>query len=846
MNLNTPGSKVLLPIDPYLNEIAEKLFSSPTHSLVLTATPGSGKTTRIPPALLKKIQAQKTHGAIWVLQPRRIAARSAATRVAQEMGTSVGGETVGYQVRFEKRCTDKTKIVYLTEGTLSRILVSNPYLEGVEILILDEFHERSIHTDLALAMALQIQTTVRPDLKILVMSATLLAKPLATFLGGAKILDIPGNIFPIETQFEPQPLGRLSPFALADKLASRVIAFSNNSAVKDILVFLPGKKEIEILKEVLLEARGARKIETLHGQLDLESQAQVLAPQTASSPLRIILSTNVAETSLTVDRVNCVIDSGLSRILETDFDLGIESLRLKQIPKFSATQRTGRAGRQGAGFCHRLWTRDEDLHLEESSQPEILRVDLAPTLLTLAQFGVRDFSAFPFFETPPAQRIRQATQLLGELGLLKDQKLTRAGHEVVESALDFRLASALSFGKDSIEASPTEIIESILEISDYSPLEKRNLQNTLSIETSKTKKVLFRPADRQALVSGLALRGFPDRVGKCRDLICQNGIMVGGRGLEFSDEAKNSLAEFSRREGYPCFFIAPYPFETRKDGKKIAKVEKVFPVKKSDLVLLGADAIHNNTEFSWNSKKLQIEGKYFQAYHDLPLGSAHPTSDSVSETHDWQQALEIFLKFTVKDLPRFLTETHVAFASLVLRFYFLEPLKILPTGNFKLWEPLVFERAVREYFEFSNTKKLSLLSWAEFPFTDFIEFLVPWDLKILLQKEAPERIEVPSGMSHAIVYGGLGSTDIAPKLSVRLQEVFGWQKSPAIGGGKIPLVLELLSPGYKPIQTTRDLASFWKGVYQQIRGELRAQYPKHSWPDDPLNAVAVAKGRRRV
>lgn len=825
-----------LPIDAHLGTISEALSKSPTGCLVLTAAPGSGKTTRIPPFLSQTLKKR-----VWVLEPRRVAARASAERVAQEEGWQIGAGEVGYQVRFEKRFTNQTKLIYLTEGLLTRFLQSEPYLESCDILILDEFHERSIHTDLAIALAREIQTSVRPDLKIIVMSATLNAIELSSYLGNSPTLDIPGTVFPVDVSFEPHTPATTDLPSLWKRTADVTLSYANRKEIRDILVFLPGKREIQIVGDLLKSFSLNREIHSLHGSMDLSDQSKVLSDSRGPSQ-RVILSTNIAETSLTVSGVNCVIDSGLVRIMETDPQLGIEVLRPQRISKFSAIQRQGRAGRQGPGYCHKLWSRNDDLHLAPMGQPEILRVPLEEMFLRLLGLGV-NVNSFHFFTKPDDQKILQSFRVYETLGLTHQNKLSTLAQEALKLSLDIRLSAAVVWATTYLKTTKEEIIDSTLEIIDQPVGEKQNLRRVLDRELKTLQPIpgaeKFAIDSPNSLTRLIAARAYPDRIAKLRNRGSSDALMTGGRGLEITEQVVH--AHSNDKVLSDGFFVAPFPFEVKVRGHKVARVDKIFPISRREIEFLYSDKLKNSQTFEWDSQKRKVFGIEHVSLLGLPLTDSHPVGSKNLQTKSWELAQKVFLDFVALDLSRFLFFHDSKNGTYLNRKSFLQNRGLMSPersdGDLK--------HSLHSFLENIPDKNLGLLSWEDFPFLEFLGTILAWSEKQKIDSLAPQKIQVPSQSWHPIIYPGSEDPITKPRVSVRLQEVFGWSESPTLGNGKIPIVLELLSPGFKPLQITQDLASFWKGVYLNLRGELRARYPKHSWPDDPLNAMAVAKGKHR-
>ena len=844
-----------LPIDPHLPVIAESIKQH--KALVLVAEPGAGKTTRVPAALLQAGVTSSEHPAIVMLQPRRVAARAAASRIAEETG-QVLGQQVGYHIRFEKRLTQATRIRVLTEGILTRQLLEDPFLTGIGCVILDEFHERSIHIDLCLALLAEVRATVRPDLHILVMSATLDAEPVAKFLGGCPIHRVPGRVFPVETIYDD--------IASADPTEFRVAAAIDRGLARhegDLLAFLPGAGEISRAASELsrFQLDGDPMVLPLHGSLPFEEQKRVLEP---SSRRRVILATNIAETSLTIDGVRIVIDSGLHRSAGFDPRRGMDTLRLCRISKASAEQRRGRAGRTSSGVCYRLWTSKQQAALDDFDAPEIRRVDLAPTVLMLRAWGASDLSAC-WYEPPSPAAVDQAIRTLQQLDVLDDTTaLTELGREVSSIPAHPRVARLLMAGRQRPQEAAD--IAAILSEEDF-VLRDRSTRSPSSAGPSDLDHRLHllhqcramkfsdgcrsvgadphaarridRAADqlahslprsavggRQAGIedpTSLAMAAFPDRLAIRRSVDTATGM--DGSGLRLAPE---SAVRSTNPTEYPYLLALDVRHDERpstQGARSEATVRLAIALKLGDIERAAPHHLSRFTRAVYDADKDRMIGQSVLAYLGLPLkvdeGVAvdSETASSALVEYARQKVREIIEKS--EDCSAFLNRLSLL-------------AKHMPEHPWPLIDDAFLLSAVKQAA--AGSRSLSqMMSNLPTALRDSLEYPLPR----LLEEHAPTHLPVPTGNRIRITY----SATNPPVLPVRLQELFGLLDTPRIAGGRVAVVLQLLSPGYKPVQVTTDLRSFWTNTYQQVRKDLRARYPKHSWPDDPFTAAPVAKGR---
>ncbi len=838
-----------LPIDHTLPQLLDTLRSH--SSLVLVAPPGAGKTTRVPAALIRANILPNAAPNIIMLQPRRVAARASAQRIAEENNWQLG-QQVGYHIRFEKRYTPQTRIRVLTEAILTRILLDDPYLEGIGCVILDEFHERNIHTDLAIAFLREVQQTVRPDLKLIVMSATLDAEPVAAFLNDAPIIVSEGRTFQIDIAYRGARDVRIE-----DHVANVVDEALQQDGRGDILVFLPGIGEIERTRRALSRlTRNHIQVLPLHGSLSSEEQqlALRLAP---TGTRKIILATNIAETSLTIDGVRTVIDSGLARVASFDPDRGMDRLDLARISQASATQRAGRAGRQGPGSAYRLWPEIEQKHLALFNASEIQRIDLAPTLLALHAWGAKDARKFPWFESPAEELIIAGEQLLKLLGALEGGTLTDLGRQMQRLPIHPRIARLLIAAAGTRLLNDAITLAAILSddgraqprggssdplafIHSPPPHLSRIRDQLLNIMKSITSpKSSDRAAKDKAAASlpQLLLPAYPDRIAKRRGNDPNAAVMVNGTtgtvGARLAPESLTPALAAS-----PLFLALDVHHDPR-NRQAEAIVRSAIPIEESWLEQLFPTAIHTDNCLEFDPIKQKVIAFTRRFFYDLllqedPHGKVDPAqSGPILAAALAPRASELFLQNN--NANQLLARTSL------VRHYIWEV-----SGT--AW-PAFDDVQLRELLTEACSRKRTVTELTEsdaLPHT--LCNALPYPLDRQLDQLAPETIEVPTGSKIKIAYT-LPSNPLAvppaPILAVRLQELFGLLETPRIVNGRVPLLLHLLSPGYKPIQITSDLRSFWSSAYFEVRKDLRTRYPKHKWPEDPLTATPEAKGRPR-
>jgi ATP-dependent helicase HrpB len=864
-----------LPIDRYLPEVVDKLRRS--RSLVLVAPPGAGKTTRVPPAILRGGLLSKEHPNIVMLQPRRVAARASAERIASENHWTLGGEA-GYHVRFDKKLGPQTRIRVLTEGILTRQLLSDPFLEGIGAVLLDEFHERSLHTDVAVALLREVQQTVREDLMLVIMSATLEAEPAARFLGDCPIVRTEGRTFPVEIEHRPQ--GQ-SP--LPDQVANAVIDACARQAddAGDVLVFLPGAEEIRRTMS-RLESFATKEnvlVLPLYGSLPAEEQTRALRP---ADRRKVILATNIAETSLTIDGVRTVIDSGLARVAGYDPRRGLDRLELQQISKASATQRAGRAGRTAPGRCIRLWSQREQLALADFDLPEIQRVDLAGTVLSLHAWGKPDPRMFGWFEPPPEETLVAAERLLEMLGALSAGKITPLGNRLMSLPVHPRLARLLVSAVDANLLHEGATIAALLSEKDIARsegnyearqakvqgdsdltvrmqmleeaertrfagyLRDQGIDPMAARQVVKTRDELLRVAKRlgspiaatpsaagakvpgpprslreatQASQLLLPLLAYPDRVCRRRASDPKAATMVGGGGVRLAPESCVWQGEF---------FVALDARQDEWSTRNEALVRQASAIDVAWLEELFPQSIRRIQAAVYDESRSKVVGLNQTFYRDLLLQESR---DSAIDPDAATKALADALRSRARELVS--EDEHLA--ALMARMDFLKHAGVWRSEMAFNPESIVDDACLGATTLQQVKQNLRHVAGVLLPYPD-LQFL---------NEHAPDSIAVPTGNRIKLDWSAvqLSPTLRGPVLAVRLQEMFGMTETPRVAGGRVPVVVHLLGPNYRPVQITDDLKSFWATTYFQVRKDLRVKYPKHSWPDDPLTAPPVAKGR---
>jgi ATP-dependent helicase HrpB len=815
-----------LPIDAVLDDLARTLADR--NAAVLVAPPGAGKTTRVPLALLDEPWARGKK--IIVLEPRRIAARASAERMAHTLGERVG-ETVGYRVRFGSKVSRATRIEVVTEGIFSRQILDDPELSGIAAVLFDEFHERSLDADLGLALARDAQTGLREDLRILVMSATLDGARVAKLLGEAPVISSEGRAFPVETRY----LGRKQDAPLERQMAD-AIAIALRADPGSVLAFLPGAAEIRRTQNLLGERvhDAAIEIVPLFGALDAAVQDRAIAPAPKGSR-KVVLATSIAETSLTIEGVRIVVDSGVARVPRYEPDIGLTRLETVRASRAAVDQRRGRAGRTEPGVCYRLWDEPQTASLAAYTQPEILSADLSSLVLDLAQWGVSDPATLAFLDPPPAPALKEARSLLRELGALDaDGRITAEGNSLRALALPPRLARMIvDSHRLGAGAEAAEIAAVLTERGlggDSVDLDARleQFRRDRAQRASSARSLAQRWASQVAATEGppsedtspstgvMLAFAFPDRVARNRG----NGSFVLANGRGAAVDQASALARM------PYIAVAELT-GTAANGRILLAA----PIAQTEIELRFADQIETADEISFDRGALALRARRRKTLHAITLSEAplalKPSVETARVLADGLAAAGLDKLPWSKPLKQWRD-----------RVMFLRKAEGEP------WPDLSDDAlaAQREAWLVSALyDKTSLKEFSAGDLSDALMTLLPWELRARLEREAPMHFEAPTGTQLAIDY----EAEQGPTIAVRLQELFGLNTHPSIAKGAVPLVLELLSPAHRPVQVTRDLPGFWRGSYAAVRSDLRGRYPRHPWPEDPASAMPTRRVKPR-
>jgi len=819
------GVKFALPIDAVLPQVLDCLTQS--GRVVLQAPPGAGKTTRTPLAILESGQCP---GKILMLEPRRLAARAAAERMADTLGEKLG-ETVGYRIRGQSKIGPNTRIEVLTEGILTRMIQADPELPGVGAILFDEFHERSLAADLGLALAWELRETLREDLWLVVMSATLDAAPVAALLDDAPIVTSAGRSFPVELTYLPRPAPKDLPFeAQARSLILQAVADTEGG----ILVFLPGEAEIRRTKAALQDHLPKNCVlRPLLGNLPFAEQQLAIRPEAQKNMRKIVLATAIAETSLTIQDVRVVVDCGRARRARYDPEKGLQRLVTERVSKAEATQRAGRAGRVAAGRCYRMWARAEEGAMPAFAPPEIAISDLAPLALELAQWGSgpEDLA----FLTPPAPGPwAQAKALLGQLGALSDGRLTPHGAALAKLPLHPRLAqmllqagpraaplAALLSDRDILSTQncdltpaltaltrPTGNKEQAGPIRDHSALDriKQEAKRLSRLAPKGTREIALSPAQCLALA-------YPERVAQRRPGPQPRYIMAGGKGavLARDDSLANARYLVISDLGNPHFSTGPDP-----------KIRRALALGEAELREVFADQITWETLCHWSKRHRRVIANRSEMLGALSLTQEvwrdAPSEALAAAMVEGVQQMGLRLPKAAR-----LLQARVAAA---------------PPGQFPDLSDTALLEAAPEWLAPYLTGLTTEQDWKAFDPLPALEAYIGWAALRQLEKIAPAHFTTPLGRKITIDYSG-----DSPAIELRIQEIFGQTRHPMIGDH--PLKVTLLSPAHRPIQVTTDIPGFWTGSYADVRKDMRAQYPKHPWPEDPTQADPTLRAKPR-
>lgn len=853
--LDTP-----LPIDAVLAELTAALRQSP--NAVLVAPPGAGKTTRVPLALLEEpwVQGRK----LIVLEPRRLAARAAADRMARTLGENVG-ETVGLRVRLGSKIGRRTRIEVVTEGVFARMVLDDPALDGVAAVLFDEFHERSLDADLGLALALDAQGGFREELRLLVMSATLDGARVAKLLGDARVVRSEGRAFPVGTRY----LGR-DPNRRIEAEVTDAVLRALRAEPGSLLVFLPGQGEIRRVEALLRErvTDASVDIAPLYGALDRGEQDLAVGPARLGRR-KIVLATSIAETSLTIEGVRVVVDSGLARVPVYEPDIGLTRLETVRVSRASADQRRGRAGRTEPGICYRLWEEAATGSLEPFGRPEILTADLAPLLLDCAAWGVTDPASLAFLDPPPTPAVKEARALLVELGALdEDGRITDAGRRLRSLPLPPRLARM-------VVATAHEGAEPVQRAADLAAvLVERGLGGDAVDLAERLDRFRrdrsARAQDMRRLAQGWARTAYG------------SSLPLAGESLPSGPDPKLEPAAADRMRARPGPHPNPLPQAAEGEGPLLAlaypdRVAKARGKPGEYVMANGRGAVLDPHERLAREPFLAIaeiaggaaSARIVAAAGLSPAEVEEIAAERVVEAEEVSfdrgaralraRAVRRLGAITLSERPLPVPATEDA-ARILARGIAALGIGALPWSNgLAQWRERVMFLRRAEGEEWPDLSDAALAAAAENwlaphlvgktglsevgpdELGEALRALLPWSLQRRLEAEAPTHFEAPTGSRIPLDYGA----EEGPVLAVRVQELFGLPSHPAIAGGRMPLVLHLLSPAQRPIQITRDLPGFWRGSWAAVRADMRGQYPKHPWPEDPLNAEPTRRAKPR-
>ena len=819
--------KIDLPITEVIQETREILASE--NTLIVNAPTGAGKSTLLPLALMNEtwLKGQK----ILMLEPRRLAARTIAERMSSLLEEKVG-EAVGYRIRFDNKVSEKTRVEVLTEGILTRMLHSDNSLEGIGMVIFDEFHERSIYADVALALCREAQQVLRPDLRIVVMSATLNMPQLISLLNARAVVS-EGRQFPVKIKYTGTQDEMMLP-----ELTAKTTMTAINEEEGDVLVFLPGEFEIRRCEEILRKSLRGIAIHPLYGMLAQGKQWAAIMPD-RNGKRKIVLATSIAETSLTIEGIKVVVDSGYGRTSKYDGKTALSRLETVQISKDSADQRAGRAGRLSNGTCYRMWTKATHERLKEHRVPEIEEADLSSLVLDMAQWGINDVNSLTWLSPPPEPALEAASNLLHQLDALEDEKITEHGKAIHRLPCHPRIAHMLLMAEEDDNLALATDLAAILEERD--PLGKEaGIDINLRIEGlrrfrrerlssrkfSRIEKVadsyrrMFDIQPENEFEDGydsavMLVHAYPERIASARPgnnaqfQLANGSYAMAGHRDDLAHEAWLAVAHVDARQGTGKIFMAAALNPT--DLAPLVKEKEVI---------------------SWNTRDGGIN-----ATKDLRIGSIVLQSKPLPSPNP-DLILQAICKALVKEgewlLPFHEEVTQWQNRILSLRKWEtnstwpdVSTTKLLKTN--KQW----LSPYLNNIRHPEDLKKLNLL--------EILQSSLSYDQQQLMEKLVPSKIVVPTGSKIKLAYKPNGD---APILSVRLQEVFGLAETPTLNNGKIAVIMQLLSPGFKPVQITSDLKNFWNTTYHDVKKEMKGRYPKHVWPDDPWNEVPTRRTKK--
>jgi ATP-dependent helicase HrpB len=808
------------PVDLVIPELKSALLAK--SSAVLVAEPGAGKTTRVPLALREEAWLKGKR--IVMLEPRRLAARAAAKRMADTLGEAVG-ETVGYTVRLERKVSAKTRIEVVTEGILTRRLQSDAELGDTGLLIFDEFHERSLDGDLGLALSLDVQRGLRHDLRILVMSATLDSEKLSLHLDDAPVISARGRMFPVGVTH----LDKATRFTLADDTA-KAVARALREVKGSLLVFLPGEGEIRRVEELLQKAvPNTVDVRPLYGAMSLADQDAAIRPS-PEGRRKIVLATTIAETSLTIEGIEAVIDTGLKRAPRFDLASGMTTLETVRVSQASAEQRKGRAGRLGPGHCYRLWPEAETRALAAHDEPEIRSADLSGLALDMARWGVTAADRLPWFEVPPRAAFAQAQDVLKRLGALNaDNSITPHGRTMAELPLHPRLAHMVIAGKVKGAGQSAAEIAAFLSERDGAARDasidvEQRLLMLRGFSRERWKQTVKQIRDVASLAEDtgdvshgvLIALAYPDRIGRKR-----------GNRFQLADGGGAVLPEHDALNKSDWIAVATLDGAAGDGKARLAAALSLQDIEKHF-----ADLITETSGVFWDAKANAVKAGVTRKLGAIVL--QEKPSATIDPTLTAAAMLQGVSLMGLESLPW--TESARGFQA---RVKFLK--RVMPDAHFPDLSDETLSTTLRVWLSDYLTGMMRKSDLERLDMLSILQSLVPSDLLRKMETLAPQRMTVPGGGSYRIDYDVEGD----PVLSVRLQEMFGLKSAPEVAEGRARLKIELLSPAGRPVAVTQSLETFWANAYADVRKDMRGRYPKHLWPEDPTTAVAVAPRKLR-
>jgi ATP-dependent helicase HrpB len=826
-----------LPIDTALPSLKAALRDH--NAAVLVAPPGAGKTTRVPLVLAEESWAKEQR--ILVLEPRRLAARAAAERMARTLGQNVG-DTVGIRIRYDHKISRRTRVEIVTEGVFSRLIIDDPMLAGIGAVLFDEFHERSFDADLGLALARDVQQGLRPDLRLLVMSATLDGARVAALLGDAPVIESAGRAFPVETRYvgrDTRPI---------ERQIVETIMRATRAEQGSLLVFLPGVAEIRRTQGLLENSLDpSTDMVTLYGALTGDEQDRAIAPAPPGRR-KIVLATSIAETSITIEGVRIVVDSGLARVPRYEPEVELTRLETVRVSRAAADQRRGRAGRTEPGFCYRLWDEAQTVALEPFAKPEILAADLSSFALDLAAWGSTP-EQLAFLDQPPRAAFAEATALLAELGALdKDGRITDEGRHLRKLPLPPRLArmvvnsagtakartaarTALLVGERGLGGDDVDLRERLnVFLKDRSQRARlarqmaTDLARLAELPPAEAARAPVPAADdpRETLeehsVGALLALAYPKRIAKNRSGVAGSFLLANGRGAQID----------------PTSPLAREPFLSVAELTGSAAAGRILlaaPITLAEIEDHFSDRIEAREEVTFDTARLSLRGRRTRRLGALVLSDqpfpVQPNEETGLKLAAGIAAVGIDRLPWTKALRQWRDRVMFLHASEGERWPDLSDAALANTAGEWLAPALSTKTAFNDLTADELEAALSRL--------------LPWELARRLEADAPTHFAAPTGSRLPIDYQAEGG----PKIAIRVQELFGLDRHPTIAGGKVPLLIELLSPAHRPVQTTRDLPGFWRGSYAAVRADMRGRYPKHPWPEDPIAALPTRRAKPR-